>query len=226
MNFILKIIRKIKIKKLKRKLLLEKNVELGSRVKLENTLLLGNNKIGSDCSLNNSILGFASYCGKNCHLENTKIGNYTSIASNVDIINGNHPTRKFVTTHPFAYSNSLKNIGFNFNKNLNFISNNVIENNFTAISGNDVWIGENVKILNGVTIGNGAIIGTGAVVVKNVSPYSIVGGVPAKLIRYRFKEEDIKFLEEFKWWDKDINWIKKHSKLFSEIELFKKIKDD
>lgn len=223
MRIISEIIKKHKYKKQKYKLFVEKNIELGSRIKLENTMLSGNNKIGSDCVLDNSIFGFGSYCGKNCHLENTKIGKYVSIASNVDIINGNHPTRNFVTTHPFVYSTGLKNIGFNFENRGSFVSNKIIENNFTVIIGNDVWIGENVKILNGVRIGNGAIIGTGAVVTKDILPYSIVGGVPAKLIRYRFKKEEIKFLEEFRWWDKDINWIKENMEYFLEIDLFMEI---
>ena len=113
---------------------------MGSRIKLENTVLSGSNKIGSDCVLNNYIVGFGSYCGRNCHLENTKIGKYVSIAFNVDIINGNHPTRNFVTPPLFVYSNGLKNIGFDFENRGSFISNNIIDNNFTVIIGNDVWI--------------------------------------------------------------------------------------
>ena len=68
--------------------------------------------------------------------------------------------------------------------------------------GNDVWIGEHVTIMSGVTIGDGAVIATNSHVVKNVAPYSIVGGNPAKLIKYRFTEEQIQKLLEIKWW----NW--------------------
>ena len=63
--------------------------------------------------------------------------------------------------------------------------------------GNDVWIGNNVTIKYGVKIGDGAIIGSGAVVTKDVEPYSIVGGVPAKIIKYRFRPDEIEFLEKF-----------------------------
>jgi len=217
-----KIFKKYEYKNFQKKIFKEKNIKLGSRVKIKNTILMGYNKIGSDTSLNNSLLEIGSYCGANCHLENVKISKYVSIASNVDIINGNHPTRDFVTSHPFAYTNTLKEIGFNFLKNETCKINKTIQENYTVIIGNDVWIGENVKILNGIKIGNGAIIGTGAVVVKDVLPYTIVGGIPAKIIRYRFNEDEIKFLEKFKWWDKDIKWIKENVEIFNNIEIFMK----
>jgi len=72
-----------------------------------------------------------------------------------------------------------------------------------VIIGNDVWIGSNVKIMSGITIGDGAVISNSSHVVKNVEPYSLVGGNPAKLIKYRFTSEQISKLLEIKWWDWD-----------------------
>ena len=83
--------------------------------------------------------------------------------------------------------------------------------------GNDVWIGDGVKIMEGVTIADGTIVAAGANVVKDTEPYSIVGGNPARPIRYRFNEEQIKFLLDLKWWNKPENWIDEYAKYFDNI---------
>ena len=78
----------------------------------------------------------------------------------------------------------------------------------SCIIGNDVWIGNDVRIIGGITIGDGAIVGLGAVVTKDVPPYAVVGGVPAKIIRYRFEQDKIEELLRDKWWNKEEEWIK------------------
>ena len=88
--------------------------------------------------------------------------------------------------------------------------------------GNDVWIGTGAILLDGVTIGNGAIVAAGAVVNKDVPPYAVVGGVPAKIIKYRFSEEIVKKLEESRWWEKEESWLLKNAEKFSNIEIFLK----
>jgi acetyltransferase-like isoleucine patch superfamily enzyme len=84
-----------------------------------------------------------------------------------------------------------------------------------TIIGNDVWVGNNVTILNGVTVGDGAVIAAGAVVTRDVPPYAIVGGVPAKILKYRFDPETIEYLEKLQWWNKDVDWLRNNKHFFS-----------
>ncbi len=92
--------------------------------------------------------------------------------------------------------------------------------------GNDVWIGANVIILPGVKIADGAVVAAGAVVTRDVEPYAIVGGVPAKTIRYRFDKNMIEAFLRIKWWEWDVEKIKDHIELFYQPELFCKIFDE
>lgn len=128
-----------------------------------------------------------------------KIGKFCSIADNITIfLSGNHRT-DWISTFPFA---KLYQDIFHLQ---NPISNVSTHGNITI--GNDVWIGSGATIMSGVTIGDGAVIATKAVVTKDVAPYSIVGGIPARLIKYRFNETIIKLLLELRWWDLEINQI-------------------
>lgn len=98
--------------------------------------------------------------------------------------------------------------------------NSLIRDNKPVTIGNDVWIGANVIILPGVNIGDGAVLAAGAVVTKDVAPYAIVGGVPAKIIKYRFKEQDIDLLEKIQWWNWKEEEIEKNIELFYQPEKF------
>jgi len=91
------------------------------------------------------------------------------------------------------------------------------DNKIPVIIGNDVWIGYGVSIIEGVTIADGAVILANATVTKYVPPYAIVGGVPAKIVGYRYEDDVIKKLLDIRWWENDIEWIKKNIDSMSDI---------
>ena len=136
---------------------------------------------------------------------NVVVGNFCSIANNMTIILGGNHNTNWVTTYPFGHIHQDK-----FNK-FNGIGHPSTKGD--VIIGNDVWIGENVTIMSGVTIGDGSVIATNSHVVKNVEPYSIVGGNPARLIKYRFTQEQIEKLLQIKWWDWDDDKINEFTPL-------------
>ena len=190
----------------KKKIYIKKNAIIGRNTKFE-----GNNCIHENSIVIDSYIGKYSYVHHDSKLMKCKIGRWSSIAPYVKIIEGNHPTAKIVSTHPMFYSNK---------KIFDEITYTDETKKWICEIGNDVWIGQNVNIINGVKIGDGAIVAAGAVVTKDVTEYAIVGGVPAKIIKYRFNESQIEFLKSFKWWEKDQKWIENNMDLFEDINKF------
>lgn len=136
---------------------------------------------------------------------NLTIGNFCSISQNVKIfLGGNHRT-DWVTTYPFGHIHS--NIFNNFN------GDGHPSTKGDVIIGNDVWIGSNVTIMSGVNISDGCVIANNSHVIKDAEPYSLIGGNPAKLIKYRFTKEQIEKMLEIKWWFWDDEKINKFTPL-------------
>lgn len=165
-----------------------------------------------------SCLGFGSSIGPDSFIYFTSIGRYTMLGPDVKVILGQHPTRTIASTHPAFYS-SRGQMGFTYVDETIFEEERFAKKPYRVVIGNDVWIGAYTRIMEGVTIGDGAIVAAGALVTKDVPPYAIVGGVPAKTIRYRFDEDTIAGLLKLKWWDKEEDWLRAHARDFRDTSI-------
>ena len=152
-------------------------------------------------------IGDYSYVNKNSYIENCTIGKYCSVSSGVFICPAEH-TLSNISTHPFFEPENKK-----------------IQRKPVVI-GNDVLISLNAIILEGVTVNNGAVIAAGAVVTKDVKPYEIVGGVPARHIGYRFTDEEIESIENTEWWNWDRSKIERNRRFFGSVSSFLKTDRD
>ena len=163
----------------------------------QDTIISDYSHILSGSVFNHCQIGSYTYICERSIMQNTTIGKYCSISHDVIIGLGAHPLNIF-STSPLFYRkiNPLK-IDL-IKEDLEFIETKPI------IIGNDVWIGARVIIMDGIKIGNGAVIAAGAIVTKDVPPYAIVGGVPAKIIKYRFSEKVINKLQDSYWWNNEV----------------------
>lgn len=169
------------------------------------------NTVQKNVTLTNVELGDFSYISFNTSISKTKIGKFCSIGPDCKIGLGKHPSKNFVSTHPAFFSPHRR-------AQVTFVETEYFSETENIEIGNDVWIGANVIVIDGVKIANGVIVAAGSVVTKDIPPYAIVGGVPAKVIRYRFDKEEIQKLLEMKWWDRDMDYLKKNFKLFHNIK--------
>lgn len=181
-------------------------------------LLEGYNKIGKGSYFNGK-MGRCSYIGDDCRIV-ADIGRYCSISNGVITVEGKHPLDR-ISTSPVFYSLN-KQCGMTYAFDTTYEE---VDRNERTIIENDVWIGERVIIKSGIRIGTGAVVAMGAVVTKDVEPYSIVGGVPAKLIRKRFDAFSINHLLDSKWWEQSDAWIRENIYYFEKIVTNELIND-
>lgn len=191
-----------------------------AKIHATNTIILrgctfeGKNSIGVKTYMSNTSMGYGSILSFSSEVSNTTIGRYCSVGSHVRVIAATHPTN-MVSTYPAFYSDTYS---VSYVDESKFTEHLVTDNGYECEIGNDVWICDNVLIKGGVKIGDGAIVGMGSVVLKDIEPYSIVAGVPAKEIRKRFDDETIEALMKLKWWDKPVDWVKEHASEFESPE--------
>ena len=185
----------------------------------------GMNYVGKQSSYLGN-MGLGSSIGEKS-LISSDIGRFTSLAPNCTYINATHPYKPpFATTCPLFYS-VIK--GRN-SKDFFFAERQIVEEfryydkerKIVNKIGNDCWLGRDVTLIGGVEICDGAMVLAHAVVTKDVPPYAIVGGIPAKIIGYRYDEETIKFLLKIKWWNNKLDWFKENWNLLCDIEALKK----
>jgi len=173
-------------------------VKLAPFAKIMNSSLSGNLFLGLSSCINRSDLG--RYVGVSyfSYLADTCTGNYCTFGSRISVGAFSHPTN-FLTVHEVGYRNTVESYGETM---LASDSPGYLEARSVKTEiGNDVWVGDNSVILKGVKIGNGAIVAAGSIVTKDVAPYSIVGGNPARIIRMRFSDDIVEKIQATKWWE-------------------------
>ena len=193
----------------------DKNLKIGYLSSLRNCTLGFCVTIYDNVSLYECTLGDFTYVTSRTNIVKTTFGKYCSIGPDCKIGLGKHPTKDFVSTHPIFFSTLRQS-------QISFADRSYFEEFDKIVIGNDVWIGANVIVIDGIKIGDGAIVAAGSVVTKDVPPYAIVGGVPAKIIRFRFEQYQIEKLLEIKWWDMNKDSLKNDFKKFHNIDDFLK----
>ena len=163
-------------------------------------------RVYGNTQVTNSTIRDYSYVGRHSRVIHADVGKFCSISSEVRLGMGTHTLDKLSTSPIFTECHN--STGFQWT---DVQTDNPYK---TVIVGNDVWIGTGVMVMGGVTIGDGAVVGAGAIVTKDVPPYAVVAGVPAKVIRYRFSHELIEELESVKWWDMPEGVLKNNIDLF------------
>jgi acetyltransferase-like isoleucine patch superfamily enzyme len=172
-------------------------------------------RLGGPVYVFDSTIGDFTYLEVGCRISSADVGKFCAIAPYSLIGLAAHPT-DVVSTHPLFYRHQPE-FGYDF------VERDRLQELSRTRIGNDVWVGAGVAVKDGITVGDGAILGAGAVVTADVPAYAIYGGVPARLIRFRFDEDTIRLLLESRWWDRDFEWLREHAEDFTDVNRFKQL---
>lgn len=188
----------------------KKNISILARISLDSNIEK-KTKINRFVRIINSVIGSYSYVGPGTKILNSRIGRFCSISWGCNLGLLSHNT-KSLSTSPL-FSEKRNGVG------ISWVKEDVAQDVKMLVIGNDVWIGANAIIMNGLNIGDGAVIGAGAVVTRDVEPYAIVAGNPAKIIKMRFSPDVVGRLLEKQWWSRDENFLKANLIVFSNQNL-------
>lgn len=187
----------------------------------DKTRLEGYNCIYGNTSIVGSEIGLMSFIGRGSNMEHVKMGRFSSASWDVEVLAGDHPLY-MVSMHP-AFNSNRNFAGMQLRQDNIYEPYRYAEKDFYVVIGNDVLISPHVRLGQGITIGDGAMITAGSVVTKDVPPYAIMRGNPAMPVAYRFRQKDIDFLLAFRWWDRDLEWIKAHVDDFQDVRRLRKL---
>jgi chloramphenicol O-acetyltransferase type B len=190
-----------------------KSIRIEYMAELNRVRFEGVNKVYKFARLRDVNLGCFTYVSRGTQVYNAEVGKFSCIGPETIIGPGEHPVRGYVSSHPAFYS-TLAQAGKTFSDK------DYVEEIPRTIVGHNVWIGARAIIRAGVTIGDGAVIAAGSVVVKDVAPYTVVGGVPALVIRDRFDDDLKKLVQKSEWWNWPTEKLSKNAAAFRDERKF------
>jgi acetyltransferase-like isoleucine patch superfamily enzyme len=177
---------------------------------------------GRNCRINGSVhivdssFGDWSYVETDARVTSAVIGKFTAIGPRAQVGLLGHPVADNASLHPAFYLHRPR-FGYDL------VPRDLHDDALPTTLGNDVWIGSAALIRDGITVGDGAVIGAGSVVTRDVPPFAVAAGTPARVLRFRFDEDTIAFLQALRWWDRSDAWLQEHAELMGDVHRLRQV---